>query len=30
MALRHQYVMADQDAAVARELNRLIEGSDGS
>ena len=25
-ALRYQHVMADRDAAIARELNRLIEG----
>jgi hypothetical protein len=28
-AVRYQHVMADRDAAIARELNRLIEGSDG-
>jgi hypothetical protein len=25
-AVRYQHVMADRDAAIARELNRLIEG----
>jgi hypothetical protein len=25
-AVRHQHVMADRDAAIARELNRLVEG----
>jgi hypothetical protein len=26
-AVRYQHVMADRDAAIARELNRLIEGT---
>jgi len=26
-AVHHQHVMADRDAAIARELNRLIEGT---
>jgi hypothetical protein len=26
-ALRYQHVIADRDAAIARELNRLIEGA---
>jgi hypothetical protein len=27
VAVRYQHVMADRDAAIARELNRLIEGA---
>jgi hypothetical protein len=26
-AVRYQHVMVDRDAAIARELNRLIEGT---